>query len=78
MPNSPNSDQWVIFDGDNTLWDIEHLYNDARNEMCEYISSLCEADESDIEELQQQRDKQLYKTHGYRPIDFQGRSKIQP
>ena len=31
------SNAWVVFDADNTLWAVEHLYDAARQKMCEYL-----------------------------------------
>ena len=62
-------DAWVIFDADNTLWDIEHLYDDARNELIEYISKQGHSS-VEVEEYQRRRDKQLITTYGYSACRF--------
>jgi len=61
--------EWIIFDADNTLWDIEHLYDDARKELVEYISKQGHS-AVEIEEYQQARDKQLITTYGYSACRF--------
>ncbi len=62
-------DAWVIFDADNTLWDIEYLYDDARNELVEYISKQGHSS-LEIEKYQRCRDKQLITTYGYSACRF--------
>jgi hypothetical protein len=34
---SDGKSPWVIYDADNTLWAVEHLYDTARQNMCEYF-----------------------------------------
>src|ERR1700733_9952142 len=73
MQTDPNrSSSWVIFDADNTLWDLESLYNCARKTFCTYVADLLsrqrpkgELGEASIDALQRHRDIQLQKTHGY-------------
>jgi putative hydrolase of the HAD superfamily len=60
---------WVIFDADNTLWAIEHLYDAARQKMCEYLG--CKGiDPSTAEQYQRARDKLLHATYGYSACRF--------
>jgi hypothetical protein len=55
---------WIIFDADNTLWAIEHLYDAAREALVHYLSAEgCDAKQ--VEEYQRMRDKELHKTYGY-------------
>lgn len=56
--------RWIIFDGDNTLWDVEHLYDEARKKLCENIASkgFCI---NQVESFQRKRDKYLYESFGY-------------
>src|SRR5262249_23149293 len=70
---------WVIFDADNTLWDVESLYDDARKAFCEYaLKTLNAAGENaaghvTVETLsnsQRHRDIQLLKTYGYSSSRF--------
>jgi putative hydrolase of the HAD superfamily len=70
---------WIIFDADNTLWDVESLYDDARTEFCRYALELLnrEAQNPDgsltldlLERSQRHRDIQLKKTHGYSSSRF--------
>ncbi len=32
--------KWVLFDGDNTLWKTEPLYDIARENFCHYVIDL--------------------------------------
>jgi putative hydrolase of the HAD superfamily len=68
------SHKWVIFDGDNTLWNTEVLYDNAREKFCKYLlAMITESNETKgnyitlemIDKSQRHRDLQLYKTHGY-------------
>ncbi len=70
---------WVIFDADNTLWDVEKLYNDARTAFCNYVlNELNRSGENRrqqvsfglLEQVQRSRDIQLCKTHGYSTSRF--------
>ena len=60
---------WIIFDADNTLWAVEHLYDAARVKMCEYLSTKG-IDPSAADAYQRQRDHQLYATYGYSACRF--------
>jgi len=64
-----NMDAWVIFDADNTLWDIEYLYDDARKELVGYIAKQGYS-ALEIEGYQRNRDKQLITTYGYSACRF--------
>lgn len=55
---------WVLFDADNTLWSVEHLYNHARTELCRYISKFGYSYRK-IEYFQQECDAQLHEKMGY-------------
>lgn len=55
---------WVIFDADNTLWETETLYDEARRTLANQLA-LRGIDESLAAEVQQTIDQELYKTHGY-------------
>jgi len=66
--------RWVLFDGDNTLWDTEVLYDNARKEFCRYALHIIKERGDNkhkyitnnlIDRCQRHRDIQLYKTHGY-------------
>lgn len=60
---------WVIFDADNTLWSVEHLYDAARRKLCEYLN--CSGiDPSEAERFQRARDQQLHLTYGYSACRF--------
>ena len=60
---------WIVFDADNTLWDVEALYNDARSEMCKFLAGHG-LDATEVEKFQQLRDKELYSTYGYSACRF--------
>jgi putative hydrolase of the HAD superfamily len=68
-PSTPNG-AWVFFDADNTLWHVEHLYDDARDRFCAELSSLHQIDPVVASEYQQARDKELYQTYGYSACRF--------
>lgn len=55
---------WVIFDADNTLWETESLYDDARRTLTN-ILALRGVDAAVAGEMQQAIDEELYKTFGY-------------
>lgn len=66
--------KWVIFDADNTLWDLESLYDRAREEFCRYVLDTLEKSDgnrksyaslSSIENAQRHRDLQLYVSLSY-------------
>jgi putative hydrolase of the HAD superfamily len=66
--------KWVIFDADNTLWDVETLYDRARDEFCRYVLARLEESEgnrkkyvslSSIENAQRHRDLHLHASLGY-------------
>jgi putative hydrolase of the HAD superfamily len=72
-------ERWVIFDADNTLWDIEYLYDDARKAFCKYALdtlNLTRENPGDqvtldiLDKAQRHRDIQLHKTHGYSSSRF--------
>ncbi|HWX83468.1 MAG TPA: HAD family hydrolase [Xanthobacteraceae bacterium] len=60
---------WVIFDADNTLWDLESLYHDARNKLCRLLAKFG-CDPVDVADYQRQRDLELFNVHGRSPIRF--------
>ena len=60
---------WIIFDADNTLWAIEHFYNESRDRMCDYLSSMG-LDPSIAKEFQLTRDAELHATYGYSACRF--------
>src|SRR4051794_889967 len=60
---------WIIFDADNTLWSIEHLYDDARRQLCAYVAAQGFS-EADVEVFQQDRDQRLHATYGYSACRF--------
>ena len=71
--------KWIVFDADNTLWDVEYLYDEARDEFCKYTLSLLDrlnenprgnVDLDLLEKAQRRRDLQLYKTHSYSSARF--------
>lgn len=60
---------WVIFDGDNTLWSVENLYDAARHELCLFIGGM-ELDSAVVENFQQTRDAELHASYGYSACRF--------
>lgn len=64
-----DNNSWVIFDADNTLWNIEHLYNEARSELCRYLSKKGNSLTA-VENFQRERDSELYLTYGYSACRF--------
>jgi putative hydrolase of the HAD superfamily len=61
--------RWVLFDGDNTLWHIEALYDRARQDLVRYVARFgAPADE--IEAFQRLEDKRLFAELGYSSARF--------
>jgi putative hydrolase of the HAD superfamily len=60
---------WVIFDADNTLWDVEFLYDEARTALCRFLEGHG-VSPVDAEKYQQDRDKDLHATYGYSACRF--------
>lgn len=61
---------WIIFDADNTLWELEPLYDSARDEMSDLIARISGAAEKEVEAFQRNKDAELYEHHGYHPRRF--------
>lgn len=57
-------DPWVIFDADNTLWQTESLYDEARRSLSNVLASRG-INATTVEEMQRSIDEDLYKTFGY-------------
>jgi putative hydrolase of the HAD superfamily len=55
---------WVIFDADNTLWETESLYDDARRTLTSTLASRG-INEALAGEVQQAIDEELYQSYGY-------------
>jgi NTE family protein len=70
LSSQGRDDRWVIFDADNTLWNVEGLYNQARTKMAEYVAALCDQRSAEIESFQQERDAQLREIYGYSASRF--------
>lgn len=60
---------WVIFDADNTLWDVERLYDKARNYMCAFLAEQGQ-NANEVEAFQQRRDAELHAIYGYSACRF--------
>jgi len=60
---------WVIFDADNTLWDLENLYHSARSKLIRFLVNL-EFDADEVDQFQRNRDMELFKKYGRKPIRF--------
>lgn len=56
--------EWVICDGDNTLWDVESLYDRARENLCSLVEQQG-GDPKAADSFQRARDAELYELHGY-------------
>lgn len=63
------ANHWIIFDADNTLWDIEHLYDEARQQLVCFLDKEG-FDPQVVEAFQRDRDKQLVQTYGYSACRF--------
>ena len=64
MPASPR--HWVVFDGDNTLWETERLYDEARDALCRLIAGeVPGVPERDVAAFQRKRDHGLHAEMGY-------------
>jgi len=63
------SDAWVIFDADNTSWNIEHFYDEAREELCSFIAEKGFGSKVP-EKYQRERDVELMLTYGYSACRF--------
>lgn len=61
--------EWVIFDGDNTLWDVEILYDQAREQLCTTLANVG-ADPEVADRFQRTRDAELHTQLGYSPDRF--------
>src|ERR1700730_4187205 len=55
---------WVIFDADNTLWETESLYDEARRTLTNVLAPRG-VDAAMAGEIQQTIDEELYESHGY-------------
>ena len=60
---------WVIFDADNTLWAVEHLYDSARDNLCQYLAARG-ISYGAAKSFQEKRDKELYASYGYSACRF--------
>ncbi len=56
--------EWVIFDGDNTLWDVESLYDRARDHLCTLLTQFG-VDPHTADKFQRARDAELHGLYGY-------------
>lgn len=56
--------QWIIFDGDNTLWNVEILYDEARAALCRLLTRGA-ATAGNVERFQRETDAELYRLMGY-------------
>jgi len=61
--------EWVIFDADNTLWDLEDLYNRAKRDLCSF-KAFRGFDPEDVADYQQRRDLELFEKYGRTPRRF--------
>jgi putative hydrolase of the HAD superfamily len=61
--------EWIIFDADNTLWDLEALYHNARRRLCRFLASLG-FEQEEVEAYQKSRDVELFQNYGRLPKRF--------
>ncbi len=57
--------KWVIFDADNTLWDVEALYDAARKKFCHQVAEISGKSREEIKVYQRKTDGDLKATFGY-------------
>lgn len=62
-------DKWVLFDGDNTLWHIEVLYDRARQALVRHIERAGGRPD-EVEAFQRLEDKRLFAELGYSSTRF--------
>ncbi len=60
---------WVIFDADNTLLNLETIYNETRDDFVDYMASIG-FDPQKVEAYQRKRDAQLFEVMDYRSSRF--------
>lgn len=60
----PPSTQWILFDGDNTLWNVEILYDEARAALCRLLAGGTTT-AGDVDRFQRETDAGLYREMGY-------------
>ncbi len=66
----PGRDRWVFFDGDNTLWHIESLYDRARDDLVRHIECAGGGSPDEVEAFQRLEDKRLFAELGYSAARF--------
>jgi putative hydrolase of the HAD superfamily len=70
QPTEPRGrDRWVFFDGDNTLWHIEALYDRARADLVRHIERAG-GPAGEVEAFQRLEDKRLFAELGYSGARF--------
>ncbi|GGD00684.1 HAD family hydrolase [Aquisalinus flavus] len=62
---STDKNSWVIFDADNTLWELEPIYDAARDEFAAYLSDALGNAPEEIIAFQRQRDAEIFAFLGY-------------
>jgi putative hydrolase of the HAD superfamily len=67
--NPAHGNRWALFDGDNTLWHIEALYDRARRDLV-CLVERSGANVGEIEAFQRHEDKRLYEELGYSASRF--------
>lgn len=60
---------WIIFDADNTLWDVEDLYDRARDTLCDFLAAKGVPPQV-VAQYQQERDRSLYAIYKYSACRF--------
>jgi FMN phosphatase YigB (HAD superfamily) len=61
---------WLFFNGDNTLWDVEILYDQQRAHFCEYMEHLFQIPRDKTDAVQRKTDSELYRYLVYSPRRF--------
>ncbi len=61
--------RWVFFDGDNTLWHVEALYDRARRDLVRFVEQSG-ASAWEVETFQREEDKRLFGELGYSAVRF--------
>lgn len=61
---------WLFFNGDNTLWDVEILYDEQRAHFCEYMLHVYNIPTDRTDAVQRKTDSELYRYLVYSPTRF--------
>lgn len=64
-----STQNWIIFDADNTLWRIEPLYDQARRAFVDFLAGVG-VDPEAADQYQRRRDVELHQWYDYDPARF--------